>query len=269
MSESDLDVEVIIPRPFGKVPRVYPNGDGRSLQELVGIEENLFKEIVVYISFFPSHLTLREYPILGQYEHGWPITTYLKLDLRLRRRSKKLSGETSHSKPIPVQEIVVDSQDNQDSELSPSRSSHTPGPITRVADRASVRVTVTGTPQKTKSTPVVLASPGSAPEKAPIALREKMRNRASQSTSLKSETSSRRDCVSTMCDSVTVQTASSVRPSTAVLGWIVSFDIPPADAQRITKLFASLGITDLAYLRAFARMESRDAWLREMRENAD
>lgn len=51
------------------------------------------------------------------------------------------------------------------------------------------------------------------------------------------------------------------------MGWIVSFDIPPADAQRITKLFASQGINDMAYLRAFARMESRDAWLREMRDN--
>ena len=54
-----------------------------------------------------------------------------------------------------------------------------------------------------------------------------------------------------------------------MLGWIVSFDIPPADAQRITKLFASQGINDMAYLRAFARMESRDAWLREMRDNGE
>lgn len=68
---------------------------------------------------------------------------------------------------------------------------------------------------------------------------------------------------------ITVQAPPVIRLPNTVLGWIVAFDIPPADAQRITEFFLSLGINSMAYLRAFARMESRDTWLREMQENGD
>ena len=68
---------------------------------------------------------------------------------------------------------------------------------------------------------------------------------------------------------IVVQAPPAIRSPNTILGWIVSFDIPPADAQRITELFASLGIGNMAYLWAFARMESRDAWLGEMRENGE
>ncbi|KAI0358158.1 hypothetical protein OH77DRAFT_1435346 [Trametes cingulata] len=42
--------------------------------------------------------------------------------------------------------------------------------------------------------------------------------------------------------------------------------LPEADATRIAELFSSFGVSDGAYMRVFARMASRDAWLRELRE---
>ena len=39
------------------------------------------------------------------------------------------------------------------------------------------------------------------------------------------------------------------------------------DAHRIAKLFATFGIDNMAYLRAFSRLSSRDEWLREMRNS--
>ena len=39
------------------------------------------------------------------------------------------------------------------------------------------------------------------------------------------------------------------------------------DAHRIAQLFATFGINDMTYLRAFSRMSSRDEWLREMRNS--
>ncbi|KAI0351370.1 hypothetical protein OH77DRAFT_950483 [Trametes cingulata] len=42
--------------------------------------------------------------------------------------------------------------------------------------------------------------------------------------------------------------------------------LPAPDAARIAALFASFGVSDVAYVRLFARMASRDAWLRELRE---
>ena len=40
--------------------------------------------------------------------------------------------------------------------------------------------------------------------------------------------------------------------------------VPSADAQQLTILLASKGIKDLAYLRVFARMSTRDDWLRDL-----
>lgn len=42
--------------------------------------------------------------------------------------------------------------------------------------------------------------------------------------------------------------------------------LPAADVERIAALFASHGVSGGAYVRVFARMASRDAWLRELRE---
>ncbi|KAL1940693.1 hypothetical protein VTO73DRAFT_7734 [Trametes versicolor] len=42
--------------------------------------------------------------------------------------------------------------------------------------------------------------------------------------------------------------------------------LPAADVERISALFASHGVGEGAYVRVFARMISRDAWLRELRE---
>lgn len=37
----------------------------------------------------------------------------------------------------------------------------------------------------------------------------------------------------------------------------------------MVQLFASFGISDLAYLKIFARMHSRDGWLSELRQKGD
>lgn len=53
---------------------------------------------------------------------------------------------------------------------------------------------------------------------------------------------------------------------TSVLEQLQRFSLPRGDAERLAALFASFGITNTAYLRVMARMDSRDAWLGEMRE---
>ncbi len=55
---------------------------------------------------------------------------------------------------------------------------------------------------------------------------------------------------------------------TTVQHFLLARSFPLVDAERIALLFASLGITEEAYLRMFARLPSRyrEAWLSEMRE---
>ncbi|RDX50848.1 hypothetical protein OH76DRAFT_1481920 [Lentinus brumalis] len=50
---------------------------------------------------------------------------------------------------------------------------------------------------------------------------------------------------------------------------LVGAYIPHADTQRLVRLFASFGIKDIAYLRVFARMDSRDSWLNEMQQKGE
>ncbi|KAI0741317.1 hypothetical protein C8Q80DRAFT_1273781 [Daedaleopsis nitida] len=50
-----------------------------------------------------------------------------------------------------------------------------------------------------------------------------------------------------------------------ILDLLLSFAVPPADAQRIVRLLASFGITDVRYLRMLARMRTSDGWLRGLR----
>lgn len=45
--------------------------------------------------------------------------------------------------------------------------------------------------------------------------------------------------------------------------------LPAADVERIATLFDSFGIGAGAYVRVFARMAARDAWLRELRERGE
>ncbi|KAI0675649.1 hypothetical protein C8Q78DRAFT_339444 [Trametes maxima] len=54
--------------------------------------------------------------------------------------------------------------------------------------------------------------------------------------------------------------------SGAVVDLLLTNAIPPAAAERIARLLASQGIEGRAWLRVFARMGTRDAWLREMRD---
>ncbi|KAI1796799.1 hypothetical protein LXA43DRAFT_1153842 [Ganoderma leucocontextum] len=238
------DINGLIPQPRRRAVRVYANGDGRSIQELMGMadDESQFKQIV----------TLEKYPILRRYENAWPITAYLKKEFKphgyisswTRQSQKQNRGDSIASCP--------DSQARSQTRAVPASKGPSGTSLARV-NRAMVVVT----PRKTtlsSSAAVTHASPSTAPNRPRIPSGGNTRTRRPQRTS-----PSR--------DRVMTASTSSARSSNTVLGWIVSFDIPPADALRITELFASLGISDMVYLRVFARMESRNEWLREMREN--
>ncbi len=52
--------------------------------------------------------------------------------------------------------------------------------------------------------------------------------------------------------------------SQPIFDTLVAALVPPTDAQRLTELLASKGITNLAYMRVLARMSTRDSWLEEL-----
>ncbi|RPD64050.1 hypothetical protein L226DRAFT_371242 [Lentinus tigrinus ALCF2SS1-7] len=52
-----------------------------------------------------------------------------------------------------------------------------------------------------------------------------------------------------------------------VLYALLSYRLPQADAERLAKLLASVGVAEASYLRVLAHMRGRDDWLREMRDN--
>ncbi len=54
-----------------------------------------------------------------------------------------------------------------------------------------------------------------------------------------------------------------------MLSYLQSYHLPQADADRLVKLLASVGVTDPAYLRVLAKMHGRDDWLREMRDKGE
>ncbi|RDX50849.1 hypothetical protein OH76DRAFT_367927 [Lentinus brumalis] len=57
--------------------------------------------------------------------------------------------------------------------------------------------------------------------------------------------------------------------SATVLSYLQSYHLPQADADRLVKLLASMGVTDPLYLRVFSKMHGRDDWLREMRDKGE
>ncbi|KAI0642073.1 hypothetical protein C8Q79DRAFT_1121993 [Trametes meyenii] len=57
-----------------------------------------------------------------------------------------------------------------------------------------------------------------------------------------------------------------LRPNMAIVNLLLDNAIPRAAAERVARLLASQGIEGRAWLRVFARMGTRDAWLREMRD---
>lgn len=45
---------------------------------------------------------------------------------------------------------------------------------------------------------------------------------------------------------------------------LIAAGLPREDATRLAEVFRTYGIADSAYMRVFARMSSRDAWLDEL-----
>ncbi|OSD05441.1 hypothetical protein PYCCODRAFT_1432599 [Trametes coccinea BRFM310] len=55
----------------------------------------------------------------------------------------------------------------------------------------------------------------------------------------------------------------------AVARFLARLKFPHKDVERIVELFRGMGVETNDYLRIFATMETRDAWLDELRENGD
>ncbi|KAI0363117.1 hypothetical protein BV20DRAFT_976020 [Pilatotrama ljubarskyi] len=58
-------------------------------------------------------------------------------------------------------------------------------------------------------------------------------------------------------------------PNLGFVDMLRARSFPVTDVTRIAELFTSFGVSDPAYMRVFARMCSRDAWLRELRERGE
>ncbi len=59
--------------------------------------------------------------------------------------------------------------------------------------------------------------------------------------------------------------ASSPLDSQSIFDLLLSFHLPPVDAERLSAVFASYGIVNAAYLRVLSGLQSRDVWLEDLR----
>ncbi|KAI0718066.1 hypothetical protein C8T65DRAFT_693998 [Cerioporus squamosus] len=181
---------------------------------------------------------LKRMPFLRiQYENGWPVTFYLKRSLKggHSRKGKK------RVEPRPVGPISV-CRESSTATASPcpvnggSNILHAIDPTNRI----TCGVTSCG-PTFARSVSATTSSSSSAsPSTSPTAV------------------------------SVTQATTSS-RPldSQPLLDLLLSFRLPRADAERLSAVFASHGIVNVAYLRVLGGLQSRDYWLEDLRAKVE
>ncbi|TBU21225.1 hypothetical protein BD311DRAFT_783028 [Dichomitus squalens] len=187
--------------------------------------------------------TVKNFSILNGYEDGWPVTAYLKTQLLRGDRITTTEGR------------LVEEHDN-DKQPDNVANCHLVGGLGHQ-----------------KSVPVVKAGPLPDPPstKSPLHLRKKQfslngARHEAVPVAGKSAAASGDRVPQHSRDGTNADPRSATEE---VLGWLVAFNVPPADAQWIEEMLAGFGVNDSTYLQGFARMASRDEWLRELRDSGE
>ncbi|TFK85505.1 hypothetical protein K466DRAFT_601118 [Polyporus arcularius HHB13444] len=212
---------------------------------------------------------IKEIPELREYEEGWPVLFYLKVTLHdhgghtPRNGSKGKKRVLNENCPLSPESLAQKRQ-------KPFRvPTIVPGPL-RFAKHVSLNRSreILKTPQA--SGPLRDATSGAANDEDVIIISDN-EDSVTKSTRTSTAASSQSHCSSqgTLCGfSASSSSSSPPRHATkaprSILDMLVSGGIPRMDAQHLTRLLASFGIATSEYLRALARMHSRDVWLLEL-----
>ncbi|KAI0718065.1 hypothetical protein C8T65DRAFT_639890 [Cerioporus squamosus] len=295
-------IEVCIPRP-PRIPHIlYDPGSGEpSLQSMMGLENEEVKfrgildtiravwraqEVDCYLPYFrqdPARMrsvteeVVKRLPYLAtDYEDAWPVEFYLRKALKdhgiqgsKRRRSEAL-GEDDDA------EYREASYCTPQRRLLPERAARKRQ--SRAADHGtSEAATVATRPTRTlhRST-----DERGAPSPSPSYSRLRRYTTYSATASTASTSSLATRVGSTSSTRIAGPQATSRRhdqtsgensttANTSVRSFLRPYHLPGADADRLVKLLASMGVVNTAYLRVLAKMHGRDSWLREMRDKGE
>ncbi|RDX50865.1 hypothetical protein OH76DRAFT_1436523 [Lentinus brumalis] len=252
----------LIPSPHSRPKRVYVgDGEKSSLQEQMGMlaAGGLLSEILLAIrKTCLSHGVdmnlayrrqnaavlravtqdlLDNLPVLREYQDGWPIEFYLARELK-SHRSRPASSRYLRLRPE-------------------QRRSQTPYTMNYGRQTACSRMI------RARRTKTVLGRPVKRVTRPPS-------RSESPSTIDRDESDVERQLrPASEIYMMTPPPSPHSEPSTSsysqpIFNILVTALVPPTDAQRLTELLASKGITNLAYMRVLARMSTRDSWLEEL-----
>ncbi|TFK92623.1 hypothetical protein K466DRAFT_212255 [Polyporus arcularius HHB13444] len=249
-----LELVDYVETPSANPKRLYDAGDGKSsLQLAMGLQyaPDHFRAILSVIREVWRDLgvdtrasygsqdsalmrlvkkeTLKRMPFLRiQYEDGWPVTFYLK---------RSLKG--GHSRKGRKQVVA-----RQDETVSRGSFAATTGPC------------------PVRGPPNILHSIDPT-NRIGCNLNPRPSARSISASSASSSAAS--PSISPTAVSTVRSAASSPLDPQSIFDLLLSFHLPPVDAERLSAVFASYGIVNTTYLRVLGGLQSRDVWLDDLR----
>ncbi|KAI0730888.1 hypothetical protein C8Q76DRAFT_793014 [Earliella scabrosa] len=295
----------VIPPPSFICKRLYmrDGGDGASLQEQMYMQNcgDVFSQMLAFIrSVCVAHginlnlaygrqdkakLDKVKDEVLGtlgflrHFEDGWPVTYYLKKELKIHhfqsspipprcpamqtrlRASGRMATRSTTKRGSRHGVGAAGGADPRTAPRPPALNANT---YQSRSNRAYVSIAGKTPRRGTRRTENSQGTPGSVP-RAP-SLSATLVESATANTHMELTDSEPEPQPVSQPVSVSVPHPP---PSDPILDILLSADLPRRDAERLTALFRSFGIADVAYLRVFARMSTRDAWLNELCQKGD